>query len=271
MLPENRLSRSERSLLPPVRLEPDGARFRPLCRTADYKAALVHYPADVHHPRHEHDKAQLTFLLCGGFVDDWEGRETCPSGSRHGFRPQGVRHSCRFGHNGALILSVSFRADVPLPPAPHQWQPSGPALARLYALLFGRIAPAAMVIDDLIAAASNPGDGRRTGNFGAPRWLRLAAEELADDPTAEIAEVASRAGVHRVYLSRAFQRHFGLTPSQFRLHCKSALALRHMIEGGQSPCMAAASAGFADQAHWTRASRAAAGITPARLRHMLAA
>ena len=259
------------SALPPLRFRSDGARFRSLCRTPDYEAALVRYPADVIHPDHEHDHAQLTFLLCGGFADNWEGRESEPIGSRHGFRPEGARHNCRFGRSGALILSVNFFRPASLSVEPDDWWPSGRAMVELYRLLLASAAPADQVIDDLLAVIALPCEGATASVQNAPRWLRMVAEEMADDPLVEIGAIARRAGVHRVHLSRAFQKHYGVSPTQFRLHCKSALALGHMIEGRQPPGAAAVSGGFADQAHWTRASRASAGVGPARLRRLLAA
>ena len=257
--------------LPAVRIEADGARVRTLCNSRAYRAALVYYPAEIHHPDHEHDDAAFTFLLNGGFLDAWEGRESTPSGSRHGYRPQGARHACRFGPNGALILSV-----VPGDPSglrfdPHQWWPSGTALAELYRLLFARAAPAEAVIDDLLAVAGAESEQGRKWLSNPPRWLRHAADEIRDDPTVEIAAVAERSGVHRVYLARAFRAHFGLSPTLYRLQCKAAVATRHLIQCGETTGMAAIAAGFADQAHWTRTSRALAGVTPGRLRGLLVA
>lgn len=253
----------------PVRVELDGARVRRLCRTVDYQAALFYYPPGVHHPDHEHAEAGVTFLLSGGFMDDWEGRESTPSGSRHGFRPEGARHNCRFGRDGALILSVVLRNPCAMHFEPCEWRPSGRTMADLFAMLFARAAPAGPVIDDLLAAVGTGGEQAKAKTPSPPRWLRRAAEEMSDDPTVAIAAVARRAGVHRVYLSRAFQAHFGLSPTHYRLHCKAAAAMRLMIDGGEPPGMAAVAAGFADQAHWTRASRALAGITPVRLRRLL--
>ena len=257
--------------LPPVRLTADGARCRRLCATADYEAALVHYPADVIHPNHEHDRAHLTFLLCGGFADRCHGHDSTPLGSRYGFRPAGSRHSCQFGRGGALILSVDLASPAHVRLEPANWQPSGAQLANLFRLLFANAAPAEQIVDDLVAATAAPSEPRRGPVSKAPLWLRRVVEEMADDPSAEIAAIAHSAGVHRVHLSRAFQQYFGLSPTQFRLHCKSALALRHMMEDGETPSAAAVAAGFADQSHWTRSSRAAAGIGPARIRHLLAA
>ncbi len=254
----------------PVRHRSDGSRYRILAFNADYEAALVHYPSGVEHPDHEHDLAQLSFLLCGGFAEEAEGRESEPHGPRHGFKPEGARHRCRFGRDGALILSVNFFDKAPLLPMPAGWQWTGPEMARLYRLLFARGRAAAAVIDDLMGAIGLE-LGQPMARADAPQWLARVAEEFADDPLAEVGEVAGRAGLHRVHLSRAFQKHFGLSPTQYRLQCKAARAVRLMIEDGERPGMAAAAAGFADQAHFTRTARALTGMVPGRMRQLLAA
>lgn len=240
--------------LTPLRTMADGARCRQVCRTADYEATLVHYPADLIHPDHEHERAQISFLLCGGFGEIASGRESAPIGSRHGFRPPGARHSCRFGRGGALILSVNLMADAHISLEPGHWHRSSAGMVELFGLLLGGAAAAEDLIADLLASTGPRRATRRPTGSGAPRWLRRVAQELVDDPSAGIAAIAESAGVHRVYLSRVFQKHFGHSPTHFRLHCRSALALRYMVEDGATPGSAAAAAGFADQAHWTRAS-----------------
>jgi AraC family transcriptional regulator len=255
--------------LQPVRTERDGTRIRTLADTADYAAALTYYPAGLRHDEHEHGEAALSFLLSGRFQDHCGGRESSLDGARHVFRPQGARHQCRFGPDGTLILSVHFRTACPPLLHPFQWRASGRDVADLCALLFARAAPAGQLIDDLLAAAGAGSHFPPGCRSGAPRWLRLVAEEIDDDPKVEIATLARRAGVHRVYLTRAFRTHFGASPTQFRLHRKAAAAVRHMVEGGDPPGRAAVAAGFADQAHWTRVSRAIGGFTPARLRRLL--
>jgi AraC family transcriptional regulator len=73
-------------------------------------------------------------------------------------------------------------------------------------------------------------------------------------------------GVHRVHLAREFRDHFGLTVGDYVRRRRLARA-RHLLAHTDLPLSAAAAdAGFADQAHLTRAFRAAFGTTPGRFR-----
>lgn len=249
-----------------VQIKGDGARWRELARTHEYGAALVYYPAGVAHPMHEHDCAQASFLLTGGFKEDGDGLAATPVTGMQGYKPAGASHRCQFGRDGALILSVNFREGVD-PDLPFLGFARGGGDRRsLLALLLAQAASTQDVVDDLLATLDM---GETRG--ARPGWLRRAAEQFADDPLSEVGDVAAAHGIHRVQLSRAFQRHFGVSPSRYRLHCKAARAVRLMVEDGEAPASAAVAAGFADQAHFTRTAKSLAGIGPGRLRRLLAA
>jgi AraC-like DNA-binding protein len=85
-----------------------------------------------------------------------------------------------------------------------------------------------------------------------------AADLTADD-------LAAAAGCSRYAAYRAFHQAYGLAPSdyqrQLRLH-----AARRLLSRGVPPAVAAAEAGFADQAHLTRWFRRYYGITPGAYR-----
>ena len=251
----------------PLHFSPDGSRWRIVARTPHYEAGLVYYPAGTVHPRHEHDRAQLTFMFTGGFEEQADGGDGEPRGSVHGYKPAGARHACRFGRDGALILSVNYRHDVDPGFAFTPFAPSPSEIGRTARLMFDGMIPAEEAIDDLVGALGV----ERSPLRHTPGWLRRAAEQFADDPLAPVATVADAHGVHRVQLSRAFQRHLGISPSRFRLHCKAARAVHLMVEQGESPGMAAIGAGFADQAHLTRTARHLSGLRPAHLRLLLVA
>lgn len=251
----------------PLRISPDGARWRTVARTDNYMAALVYYPAGVVHQRHEHGAAQATFLLTGSFEEKADGGDAEPTGHVYGFKPAGARHACRFGRDGALILSVNFRCDVDPGIDFHAYAPSQCEMGLVSHLLFNDCLAPEEAVDDLIAGIGSKANPHRD----VPTWLRQVAEQFAEEPLVEVGVVAAGHGIHRVQLSRAFQRHLGVSPSRYRLHCKAARAVRLMIEEGEAPAMAAAGAGFADQAHLTRTVRNLSGLAPARLRGLLAA
>jgi len=253
----------------PIWIAPDGARMRMLCASREYEAGLNYYPPGVQHRRHAHKRAHASFLLTGGFAEEGEGRDAMPLGARQAYKPEGAQHRVDFGWSGALILSLEFVEGSPLGSAPTDWLPSSTRQGELTKLLFQRIAEPDDVVGDLVAGLSLGAETEAPRH--TPIWVRCAAEQMIDDPLADIADVAAAAGVHRVHLSRAFQKYLGLSPTQFRLQAKAARALRHLVDEGASPGEAAVAAGFADQAHWNRTSRALSGFAPGQIKRLMAA
>ena len=75
-------------------------------------------------------------------------------------------------------------------------------------------------------------------------------------------------GLDRFTLARQFRKAYGVSPSRFVTLRRLDLAKRAIAEG-RSLAAAAATAGFADQAHMTRQFRAAVGTTPGKWRTLL--
>lgn len=231
-------------------------------------ARLTRYPPGLVQSKHEHGHAHLSFLLVGSFAEQGDTGEATPIGARHSFKPVGASHAVDYGRYGALILSVELRDTPERLQATRGWRPSDLRVSEQARLVLAGVADPA---DAVVALLASTDPCEATSPNAAPLWLRRSVGHLMDDPTADIGAVAADAGVHRVHLSRECQRHFGLSPTHIRLHAKLNRALHLMIDQGARPCEAAVGAGFADQSHWTRASQAMAGISPARLRALLAA
>ena len=97
----------------------------------------------------------------------------------------------------------------------------------------------------------------------APRAVRRAREFLDAhvDTRISLQDLAGVTGLPPSRLLRAFARAVGLSPHAYQRQVR----LRHataLIRGGTSISEAAAAAGFADQAHFTRLFRRAMGIPP---------
>jgi AraC-like DNA-binding protein len=82
-------------------------------------------------------------------------------------------------------------------------------------------------------------------------------------------ELESVPGLTRYDVSRQFRIMFGTSPYRYSLMRRLEFARERMH--GQRPLVEVAlDAGFADQAHFTRAFRSAFGLTPARYRALRA-
>ncbi|NBN77499.1 helix-turn-helix domain-containing protein [Microvirga tunisiensis] len=97
-----------------------------------------------------------------------------------------------------------------------------------------------------------------------PVWP--ARQAIEDDPAADrdLAELARMCGLSRFHFLRAFRAATGLPPHAFRIQ-KRLQAARRMVLAGLPLSEAAAAAGFADQAHFTRHFVRAHGHTPGLL------
>ena len=94
--------------------------------------------------------------------------------------------------------------------------------------------------------------------------ISRARQRLDDDPATDpgLAALADDAGLSRFQLLRAFARELGMTPHAYLVQRRLALA-RGLLDAGHGIAQAAVAAGFADQAHLTRAFRRSLGYTPA--------
>jgi AraC-like DNA-binding protein len=88
---------------------------------------------------------------------------------------------------------------------------------------------------------------------------RYAAADLTAD------DLGAAAGCSRYAAYRAFSKAYGMAPSDYQRQLRVRAARRLLIQGA-TPAVAAAEAGFADQAHLTRWFHRYYGITPGAYR-----
>jgi AraC family transcriptional regulator len=101
----------------------------------------------------------------------------------------------------------------------------------------------------------------------APKWLSAAHERIREEPASVRVDALARdAGVHRVHFSRLFDAIYGTPPSVFRRRAMLEHAIAGMLARRGSLADAASEAGFADQAHMSRAFSEFLSVSPARLR-----
>ena len=79
-------------------------------------------------------------------------------------------------------------------------------------------------------------------------------------------ELAQTVGVHPTYLARAFRAQYGLSVGEYGRRLRLAWAAAELARGDTPLAEIAASAGFADQSHFTRVFKTHLGSTPARYR-----
>ncbi|MCK6523146.1 helix-turn-helix domain-containing protein [Myxococcota bacterium] len=96
-----------------------------------------------------------------------------------------------------------------------------------------------------------------------PRAMRRVYETIVERrfETLSLAELAALAGVHEVYLVRAFRRAYGIPPHALQLELRVEAA-RLALARGATGAQLAAELGFFDQSHFIRHFKRIVGVTP---------
>jgi len=197
-------------------------------------------------PRHRHALAYAALVLAGGYEESGTfGRYRVRAGQVLLHRRFDA-HLDRFGRGGARILNLLLDEE-PAFGLGHVRDPD--TLARLAE----KDAPAAA---ETLAAQLQP--------LPAPvaDWPDQLAQELQQDPQLRLDEWAERYGLAPATVSRGFGRVFATSPARYRAEARARCALAAITRGGESLAGIASAAGFADQAHMTRAIRALTGRPP---------
>lgn len=237
--------------------------------------------------RHRHPEAYLCVVATGGFIDNaMDTSDTADAGAVL-IRPAGDQHYTECGAEGAICLKIEPRAG---------WLSDSDRQAIFHArrsLHSARLADqgqrvvrlAGLVSDlanadlrlrfelessilDLIATLLRPQATRQADYSGWLEKLRLAIvnEPFRQWTAAELGQLVDR---HPVHVSRAFRERYGETIGSFfrrqRLERARDLISHRDIELADI----ALTAGFADQAHFTREYKREFGITPGRERQSL--
>ena len=127
-----------------------------------------------------------------------------------------------------------------------------------------------LVVDLVEGLLAGDRGGARASRRVDIRALERARQFLDAEKTRVVrsTELESITGLTRYDLSRQFRIMFGTSPYRYLLMRRLAFA-RDRIHRDRPLVEVACDAGFADQAHFTRAFRSAVGLTPARYRALL--
>ena len=198
-------------------------------------------------PRHRHRRAYAALVLAGSYEE---------SGSRGRFRvrPGDVLlhdvfddHLDRFESGGARIFSLALEAC-----------PADTGIAHLQDV----DAVVRLAERDTVAAGALLLAEIRRKPPAHYDWPDILADDLLRDPAWRLDEWARERALAPSSVSRGFRKVFGVSPAAFRLGARARSAFRMITGSGQSFAAVAATTGFADQAHMSRAIRVLTGAPP---------
>jgi AraC-like DNA-binding protein len=204
-------------------------------------------------PRHRHDQPYAALTLSGGYQES--GTPGCYR-ARAGLvllHRSFDAHLDRFGQGGARILNLPLGTE-PRFGLGSVTDPDG--IARL-------------AQKDLTAAGEALREQLQPHSLPVADWPELLARDLSHAAPVCLSDWADRHGLAPETVSRGFRKVFGVAPARFGLEARTQQALGLIADGLAPLAAVAAAAGFADQAHMTRAVTALTGRPPghwARLR-----
>ncbi len=238
-------------------------------------SAVIGLDVDGAFPRHAHSCLVVGMVDRGLRLVRMHGRETPVRAGELFVIPPDRGHSCRTGdgpHSYRLLcLPAGVRPDLGAVSGPRV---ADPGAARVLDAFLGLLPPdpanlaereaALPALLDLVARAADtgPGDAVTPQDHGG---VRRAASAIARDPAAphSLDDLARVARLSKFHLQRLFVSGTGMSPADFRLHCRIRQAL-DLLDQGTSLADTALACGFADQSHFTKAFARAVGAPPGR-------
>ena len=198
--------------------------------------------------RHHHARPYATVILSGCYEEAGDaGRYRVEAGDV-------LFHGAFSAHQDRISDKVAQVIDLPLPLENSHWP------AR------GRIADPDHLVrlseSDPVAAVRQLLNAFRPVAPAEPDLPDQLADALRCAAPLAIGEWADSVGRSREHVSRAFFQLYGVSPARYRSEARARRAWQEIVTQKLSLAAIATDAGYADQAHMTRAIKSLTGLTP---------
>lgn len=227
------------------------------------------YPEGFTQHEHDHPWAVINVVLSGLVHETgWNTVQSLRPWWVYS-RPAGLRHANRYPHRRTLVLSVLT-------------EPAGETRTDLYrarelcgAVLTHEIVHLVALArgdEAVVGAVDSESIARRIAACpqpGPPVSRVDRARRYLERAGARVDGAAASVAMDRSALRRAFRRHLGLNPSQYRRWTRVREAAVRLAETDEALAGVAAASGFSDQSHMGRDFRIYLGITPRSYRELL--
>jgi len=232
--------------------------------------------------RHSHEHASISLVISGGIEESHRFTAERFGPGSISIKPGDIEHSNAVSSAGMGGVAITRchddsqeTADWTAAVRQYRWLSRGPvvrAFFDVYTCLRESKGPdrelaieerLALLIGELVRPVKVP--------IAAPHWLGAVRDRLhaLADGAVPGARLAEWAGVHPVYLARAFRRHFGVCMSKYVQQLRVRRAAQLLQDRQLTSAQIAQTAGFADQAHLCRVFKNEFGLTPGRYRGLI--
>jgi AraC family transcriptional regulator len=231
--------------------------------------------AGLHLRGHGHDVPHLCFLERGSFVERARGRSRPVDEGTLRISPAGDEHDIIFRAASRCLLVMIHGDPAAIEPrlpderhfceTPHL-QIFAERLSRSLSCPDSSPLDVEVGILELLAATLPP----KTRVTSPPSWLRRVRDQLHGDPASppSTTDLAADAGLHPVYVARAFRQYFGIGVAEYARVVRAEHA-RILLATTEAPIAEIALlAGYADQSHLTRSMRRLLAATPSEIRQL---
>jgi AraC family transcriptional regulator len=239
------------------------------------------FPSPVALREHAHREAFITFVIEGGFRENYStGSLVCrPGGVR--FLPAGVLHSdeietelrCLHVCSPPEVLDqLARQAAVPKRPAQISGVSTSWLANRLYAEFSREDTASSIAIEGLVLAilAEIARAESKQSAPSIPSWLRQATDIVESRflERLSLAAIASEVGVHYVHLSRQFHKYNHCTIGEL-IRRRRVQYASHLLAHSQTPLAEIALiCGFSDQSHLSFLFKRYMGVSPSKFRNV---
>ena len=231
----------------------------------EFMVREARYSPGMRQARHAHDYSNITIVLAGKIEEATEFGEYCAYAGSVVSKGAGCEHEDRVGGFGARTLSIQFHGESPLLPGTWSWLDTPDVVRRGLAVYrASTLDERERAVGALVAAVtSRPSSAR-------PRWIDDVTSHIEGNYFHSIVfgDLASRAGIHPVYASRAFRAHVGMSMSAYLQAVRLRNARLALSSGRRSVAAIAAECGFSDSSHLCRTFSRSLGTTPRKYREL---
>ncbi len=252
--------------------------------TPGLRLAEIVYAAGGRQKPHRHVNSTITLIVSGVLREDGPNGDHCAAAASVVFKPAGTLHGDVFGPAGARTLQIRLPAANVYEPFSfgsaaalerYRWVDGGPlarSILRLYRVFADTDISAELLLEEslceIAAIAGQPSPQRPVRD--CPTWMHRVVDRLSNDlsTTPLVTDLANEAGVHPVYLARAFRRHQRCSIREFLRRRRVGEVCRRLANSTAPLAAIALDSGFADQAHLCRVFRAELGLTPSAYRKL---